>query len=82
MQQSLLKIGSKIVTHPQLGSTALVAGATVAYAVRQLSLKKPLKSGRVVISLEGHLAKEGRGLRYRYSHSRHTKIVQRALDAM
>jgi len=82
MQKSLLKVGSKIVTHPQLGGTAMVAGAVLAYAVRQLSLKKPLKNGRTIMSLDRHLLQKGRGVKYRYQHAKHTKIVQKALDSM
>jgi hypothetical protein len=55
MQESLMKVGRDLPTQPQLGGTAMMAGATIAYAVRKLALGENLKSGRTMISLDGHL---------------------------
>lgn len=82
MQESLVKIGTKLVTQPQLGGTALMAGVVAAYAVRQIALGEELKSGRILISLEKHLRSDVSTLRHRRQHKRHTKQLQRALDAM
>ena len=82
MQQSLLKIGTKLVTQPQLGGTALMSGVVAAYAVRQLALSEKLRSGRTLISLDQQLRTDIAGFAYRRSHRRHTKQLQRSLDAM
>lgn len=52
MQESLLCIGTEISSVPQLGTTANMAGAAVAYAVRRVSNKLPLDSGRYTFGLE------------------------------
>jgi len=82
MQQSLLKIGTKLVTQPQLGPTAAMSGVAVAYAVRQLATGEKLRSGRTLISLDKHLRSDLVTLRYRRSHKKHTRQLKRALDAM
>jgi hypothetical protein len=82
MQQSLMKIGTKLVTQPQLGGTALMSGVVAAYAVRQLALGEKLRSGRTLISLDQQLRTDIATFRHRQAHRRHTKQLQRALDAM
>lgn len=82
MQQSLLKIGTKLVTQPQLGSTALMSGVVAAYAVRQIALGNELKSGRTLISLDAALRPDLTTRSHRRDHRRHTQQVQRSLDAM
>lgn len=82
MQQSLLKVGTKLVTQPQLGPTAAMSGVVVAYAVRQLAAGEKLRSGRTVISLDKHLRHDLVTLRHRRSHKKHTKQLKRALSAM
>ncbi|HEX7484490.1 MAG TPA: ThiF family adenylyltransferase [Candidatus Saccharimonadales bacterium] len=82
MQQSLLKIGTKLVTQPQLGGTALMSGVVAAYAVRQLALGEKLRSGRTLISLDKQLRTDIVSFGHRQAHRRHTKQLQRALDAM
>ncbi len=82
MQESLVKIGTKLVTQPQLGGTAIMAGVVAAYAVRQIALHEDLKSGRTLISLEKHLRNDVTTIRHRRQHRRHTKRLRRALDAM
>lgn len=56
LQKSLLNIGSTIVTHPQLGSTVMMTGGILVYAIKAIFLENDLKSGRYRISLE-HLTK-------------------------
>ncbi len=82
LQKSLLKIGSSIVTHPQLGSTVLMTGGVTTYAVRRIALGQTLPSGRTNISLDKLLVPEYSKLAHRRAHRRHTKILRRSLDAM
>lgn len=82
MQQSLLKIGTTVVTHPQLGATAMMTGGVLAFAVKQIALGKDMGSMREVISLEKSFLKEHRSRKHRRIHKRHTKILKRSLDAM
>lgn len=82
MQQSLLKIGTKLVTQPQLGGTAIMSGVVAAYAVRQLALGEKLRSGRTLISLDQQLRTDVISMSHRRAHRRHTKQLQRALNAM
>lgn len=82
MQQSLLKVGTKLVTQPQLGPTAAMSGVVVAYAVRQLATGEKLRSGRTIISLDKHLRHDLVTLRHRRSHKKHTKQLKNALKAM
>ncbi|HEX5394944.1 MAG TPA: ThiF family adenylyltransferase [Candidatus Saccharimonadales bacterium] len=82
MQQSILKIGSTIVTHPQLGSTVLITGGVTTYAIKQVALGKPMPSGRTLISLNESLVPEYRSRAHKRAHRRHTKIIDKALDSM
>jgi hypothetical protein len=82
MQQSLLDVGTKIVTQPQLGGTALMSGVVAAYALRQLALGTELRSGRTLISLDTHIRKDLSSLGYRRELHKHTRQLKRALDAM
>ncbi len=82
MQQSLLKVGSSLPTQPQLGGTAMMAGVVLAYAVRHLALSSPLKSGRHTVSLDHDLLRGHTGFGQKRRHSRHTKILDRALKSM
>jgi hypothetical protein len=82
MQQSLLKIGTKLVTQPQLGGTALMSGVVAAYAVRQIALGEKLRSGRTLISLDKQLRIDLDTFGHHRAHRKHTKQLRRALDAM
>lgn len=82
MQQSLLKIGSSIVTHPQLGSTVMMTGGVTTYAIKQAALGKPMPSSRKTISLEKILVPDYSKATYRWQHRKHTRAMNRALDAM
>ncbi|HSW77478.1 MAG TPA: ThiF family adenylyltransferase [Candidatus Chromulinivoraceae bacterium] len=82
MQQSLLKVGTKLVTQPQLGPTAMMSGVVVAYAIRQIATEEKLRSGRTLISLDKHLRPDLVTLRYRREHRKHTQQLKRALKAM
>jgi hypothetical protein len=82
MQQSLLKVGTKLVTQPQLGSTALMSGVAAAYAIRQIATGERLKSGRTLISLDKHLRSDLVTFQHRRTHRKHTKQLNRALKSM
>lgn len=82
MQQSLLKIGSTIVTHPQLGSTVMMTGGVLAFAAKAIALGNPLESGRYVVSLEKELLADHKTRQYRRQHKRHTKVIHSAINSM
>ncbi len=82
MQQSLLKVGTKLVTQPQLGPTAMMSGVVVAYAIRQIAIGEKLRSGRTLISLDKHLRTDLVTLKHRRTHKKHTQQLKRALKAM
>jgi len=82
MQQSILKIGSTIVTHPQLGSTVMITGGVIAFASKKIALGETLKSGRYVISLEKELLADHRTRSYKRKHKKHTKVILNAIDSM
>lgn len=82
MQESLLDVGTKIVTQPQLGGTALMSGVVAAYAVRQLALGGNIRSGRTLISLDKHLLKDVGTFKYKRDLYLHTRQLKQALKSM
>jgi hypothetical protein len=52
MLSSLSEVGKTLYSWPQLGDAATLSGVTVAYAVKQIVLGLPVKSGKVDVSLE------------------------------
>ncbi|HEX5797626.1 MAG TPA: ThiF family adenylyltransferase [Candidatus Saccharimonadales bacterium] len=82
MQHSLLKIGTTIVTHPQLGSTVMVTGGALAFAVKNIALGNRLRSGRYVISLEKEMLVDHQTRKYRRQHKKHTRIIHKAVKSM
>lgn len=82
MQKSLLKIGTTIVTHPQLGSTVMATGGVLAFAAKNIALGGDLKSGRYIISLEHSLLADHKTRKYKRHQKRHTKVMHRAIDSM
>ena len=82
MQKSLLKIGTTIVTHPQLGSTVMMTGGVLAFAAKAIALGHNLKSGRYVIALEKELLADHKTQQYRREHKKHTKIIKQAISSM
>jgi molybdopterin/thiamine biosynthesis adenylyltransferase len=82
LQQSILKIGTKLVTQPQLGPSAMMSGVVAAYAVRQLALGEKLKGGRTLVSLDKHLRTDLMSFKYWRAHKKHTKRLQSALKSM
>lgn len=51
MLQSVKAVGAVLVSWPQLGSTALLNGAALAYCIREILLNRPTTSNRAVVSL-------------------------------
>ncbi len=82
MQESLLKIGTTIVTHPQLGSTVMMTGGVIAFAAKNIALGNPLKSGRYVMSLEREMLSDHQTRHYRKAHKKHTKVIKSAVGSM
>jgi hypothetical protein len=82
MQKSVLKIGSTIVTHPQLGSTVMMTGGVLAFAAKHISLGNSLKSGRYVISLEKEFLADHKTRSHRRAHKKHTKIIKKSVNSM
>lgn len=82
MQQSLMKIGSTIVTHPQLGSTVMITGGVLAFAVKSIALGHKLESGRYVVSLEKELLADHKTRTHKKAHKKHTKIIHKAINSM
>ena len=57
MQESLAEFGKTIAAVPQLGTTASIGGAIIAYAVRQIANDEPIPSGRYIFDLASTLKK-------------------------
>lgn len=82
MQQSLLKIGSTIVTHPQLGSTVMMTGGALAFVVKSIALGNKIDSGRHIISLENSLLTDHGTRAHKQKHKKHTRIIESAIKSM
>jgi len=52
MRESVKEVGKSIAAVPQLGTTATIAGAVAAYAVRKIAIGENMKSGRYFINLD------------------------------
>jgi hypothetical protein len=82
LQESLLKIGTTIVTHPQLGSTVMMTGGVIAFAVKSIALNGHLESGRYTISLENNLLSDHKTRSHKRRHKKHTRVINKAIDSM
>ncbi len=82
MQESLLKIGTTVVTHPQLGSTVMATGGVLAFAAKNIALGNPIKSGRYVISMERQMLADHQTRAYKRKHKQHTKVIHKAINSM
>lgn len=56
--ESVLAIGKKLATWPQLGATATIAGGVVATSIKKIGLGEKVKSGRYYISLDDLLVSD------------------------
>ncbi len=81
-QKAALKIGSVIPSAPQLGSTAMMAGGVIAYAVRQLATGAPLRSGRHKIDLNSLFWKPRDYLLYSLQHKKNSHDLARIIRNM
>lgn len=52
MRESIIAVGNTLPSVPQLGSSAMLAGSTVAYAVRRILTEKSMPSGRYAYTFE------------------------------
>lgn len=77
LQKSLLNIGSTIVTHPQLGSTVMMTGGVLVYAIKSIFLHNNLKSGRYKISLDDATAGFIGARRNQRKIKKHSKMVKK-----
>lgn len=82
MQKSVLKIGTNIVTHPQLGSTVMMTGGVLTFAAKHIALGNQLKSGRYIIALEKEFLSDHKTRKHRREHKKHTKIIKRSVSSM
>lgn len=57
---SLREVGKTIAGVPQLGTAATIAGASVAYAIRQIVTGAPMPSGRYIVSTEKAISADSR----------------------
>lgn len=81
-QEAALKVGSVIPSAPQIGSTAMIAGGVIAYAIRQLSTDSPLKSGRHKVDLNDLFWDRQSYLRYKLTHARSSRNLRRIVNNM
>ena len=52
MLMSLRELGKTIASWPQLGGTAMINGAAIAYCVRKIANGQPILNNRAIISLD------------------------------
>lgn len=52
MLRSLEEIGKTVVSWPQLGGTAMLNGATIAFCIRKIVNAQPIQNGRGIISFD------------------------------
>jgi molybdopterin/thiamine biosynthesis adenylyltransferase len=79
MHQSLQKIGSSIVTHPQLGSSVMTTGGVLAFVVKCIALGQEMPSQRTLIPIEKIFIPSHN----KRSHIRlHKKQAQTIIDTM
>lgn len=82
MQQSLLQVGTKLVTQPQLGGAAMMAGISVAYALKKIALGEPMLSGRYMLSADKSFMKRYSSYKHQSEHRKHTKKLKKILGSL
>lgn len=50
--KSLMEVGKSLYSWPQLGDAANLSGSVIAYLVKKIALKQPLKSGKYLVNLD------------------------------
>lgn len=58
MFQSLAEVGKTLPSWPQLGGAAALSGVSLAYVAKKILLNLPLRTGRVLVSLDEKLSLE------------------------
>ena len=58
MRECIKEIGKTIAAVPQLGTTATIGGAAIAYVIRKIAIGEPMPSGRYVISLDRSIKRD------------------------
>lgn len=79
MLNSLFAIGGSIVTWPQLGSTASIAGGVVATAIKKIILGEKVKSGRYYFSLDDILVDDFNSAKRKSNRDRLINQIQKVL---
>lgn len=79
MNRAMMDVGSKIPTHPQLGSSAILSGAVMAYALKKLSLGIHFSSERTHIDLEQFFNPEVNSPEYKKQHALATENLKKML---
>ncbi|HEY5695823.1 MAG TPA: ThiF family adenylyltransferase, partial [Candidatus Saccharimonadales bacterium] len=79
VQESLMQIGRDIAVQPQLGGSAIMSGAVVAYALRKIALGEDIKSGRTIISLDDQLLEYVSTDAYHAEHAEKTAQIRQML---
>lgn len=79
VQESLMQVGREIAVQPQLGSSAIMSGTVIAYALRKIALNEDIKNGRTIISLDDQLLKNTGTSKYRQEHTEKTALIRRVL---
>jgi len=80
MQQSLLKIGSTVVTHPQLGATVMMTGGILSFAIKQIALRADMPSQRTIIDLQKTFQPSIRARKHKKAHKKHTQVIIKAVN--
>ncbi|MBI2625434.1 ThiF family adenylyltransferase [Candidatus Parcubacteria bacterium] len=78
-QESLLEVGKSLAGVPQLGTTAALAGAAVAFVVRRIASGDTMSSGRYLVGLEGVFIPRYQSVQARKSRAKQTRIFVRRL---
>lgn len=78
-QESILLIGKTLAGIPQIGTAASIAGAAVAYAVRQIACGATLPSGRYVLGCEPTFTTDYESRALRAVRARATRHFRKSL---
>ncbi|MBI3305342.1 ThiF family adenylyltransferase [Candidatus Parcubacteria bacterium] len=78
-QESLLEVGKSLAGVPQLGTTAALAGAAVAFVVRRIASGEAMPSGRYLVGLEEMFIPGYNSVKARKLRAKRTRIFERRL---
>jgi tRNA A37 threonylcarbamoyladenosine dehydratase len=80
MLDSLFSIGGSIVTWPQLGATATIAGGVIATSLKKIILGEEVVSGRYYISLDELLVKDFNRMKRKNLRTKRVKQIKQLLE--